>query len=312
MADINLNYANQMVLEALFHESPLASTISVVKRADGVLNKSVDILIDPLQDVAVKTYTKANKTANVDYDFDDITLTTVSFNLTDEIYAAVKLDGWDGLVVTQDNVSDYAPLIRNLVNKIKKQLEGAVGAVINGLSGANVSTVTLTGATDAEKGREIIKAITGMYLDFDANGVPADNLFLVAGRDAGMKLLATDALQDASKAGDPAESQALRKAIIGDIANFTVFISDKVDADSVVGYDSAAFGLISAAPGKNVTATYSELASRTVAPIDIRVNIVGLGARNASGVVASTFFNAVELVPTGATSNPRAKKVVFA
>lgn len=308
---INLTYANQMVLEALFQESPLASTIKTVKRADGVLNKSVDILVDPLQDVSVKTYTKAMKAANENYDFDDITLTTVSFNLTDEMYAAVKADGHDTMVVTAENVSDYEPIIRNLVNKLKKQLEGAVGAVINGLSGANVSSVTLTGADDNAQGKEIIKAITGLYLDFDANGVPADNLFLVAGREAGMKLLASDALQDASKAGDAGESQALRKAIIGEVANFTVFISDKVDANSVVGYHSDGFALVSAAPGGSVTATYSELASRDNAPIDIRVKIVGLGARLADGVVASTFFTAVELVPQGAVSNPRAKKINF-
>jgi hypothetical protein len=203
------------------------------------------------------------------------------------------------------------PIIRALINKIKARLENALGSVINGLTGANLTTVAFTGTTAEERGKEIISQVQRLNLQFNKVGVSTEGRYLAVGDDVALDLLATPALLSAANTGEQGTSQALRDAVIGRIAGFTVFTSDKIDVDSMVGYSADGFGLVSAAPGPSFTASYSEVETFDKAPIDVRVNLIGMGKRNADGILAETFFNAAQLVEDGATSNPRAKKVKF-
>jgi hypothetical protein len=308
---INLTAAYQVVLEKVTQGTVLTNTILVEKSEEvGRRGATVDVLVDYLEDLSVKTYTKANKTASDDYVYDQFSLTPIAVTLNDEIYAALEIDGWDNLEIGADNIAGFSPIINTLANRVKTYIENAVGVVINGLSGANVKNVTLTGSTRAEKGKEIITALQEASFDMNTNQVPADKRTAAVGRETYLNLLATDELMHADKSGE-ATPQALRAATIGTIAGFTVVSSDAIDDNAAVVFHKDAFGVVSRAPGKHNTAAYSELAVVDGAPINLRVNVDGLGARNASGIIVSTFFTVAEMVKSGATSNSRAKKLVF-
>jgi hypothetical protein len=307
---IDLKFANDLMLRSLIQKTIFAQMVLTKKATgNGKRGQSVDVLVDALTDVAVKTYTEADKEANTAYVYDQFSMDTINVRLKDEIYAALELDGWDQMVVNAENISDLAPTINTIVNRIKARIENALGVLINGLTGADLKTVTFdVDATKEEKGKEILTALQGEAISLNTNGVASDARYAVLGRDAYLALVSTDALLHADKSDSP---QALREAVVGRVAGFDVVVSEAVDTWSAVVFQQEAFGLISKAPGKHLAAVYSELASVPEAPIDLRVNIDGLAEQNSTGIIASTFFTVAQMVEEGATSNPRAKKLVF-
>jgi hypothetical protein len=311
MAEITLGDGNGIILDMLTEKVVLANTIKVEKAdGNGAKFASVDMYVEPLEDVSVKVYTETDRANDVDFDFDNISWTPINITLGAEIYVGLQLSGVDNLIVGADNVADLAPYYTSLSSKVARSVETVVGSTINGLSGANLINETYVGTTRKEKGLEVIAKLQELSLDFDDNGVETENRTAVLGRNTGLNLLATDELLHASKVGEETPL-ALRKAIVGEIANFTVIISDKVDPDALVVYHSNAFGIASKAPEKNVSANYSEVTTAPDAPINVLVSVLGLGARNKTGILVETFYGVKELVVAGQTSNPRAKKVVF-
>lgn len=306
---IDLTLANDMMLRSLIQKTIFAQMVLTKKSTgNGKRGQSVDVLVDQLADVAVKTYTEADKEANTAYIYDQFSMDTINVRLKDEIYAALELDGWDQMVVNAENISDLAPTINTIVNRIKARIENALGVLINSLTGADLKTVTFEGTTKEEKGKEILTALQGEAISLNTNGVATDARYAVLGRDAYLALVSTDALLHVDKSDSP---QALREAVVGRVAGFDVVVSEAVDTWSAIVFQQEAFGLISRAPGKHLAAVYSELASVPEAPIDLRVNIDGLADQNSTGIIASTFFTVAQMVEEGATSNPRAKKLVF-
>jgi len=316
----DLEAPSYVVLTLVKDRAVLTNTIYNMREVTpkgGRVGQSVDVYIDILADVEVKAYTAADKAADSDYEFDAIDFAPISVKLSDELYAAVYVDGWDNLVFGKENVTDFSSEINTLATKILTRLENAVGAAINGVSTANTTTVTVpAGISNQELGELIIEKIADLKFEFDNNDVPDGDRYIAVGRNAYNALLSTEAVRNASQTGEAGESAALRAATVGVIAGFTVVNSGKIDDNALVAYYFQAFGVISRAPGKNVSAPYSELfqgsgIEGTPAPIDLRVNVLGLGKRNATGVVVSTFFTAQELTEDATKANRLVEKVVF-
>jgi hypothetical protein len=306
-----LGYVNHVILTGLAEKTVLPNIITAIKNTEkpGKLNQGVDVYIEMLTDITVKTYTATDAANRAEYQADKLTFTPINIVLTDEIYTMVDVDSRDNLILNKENYTDFAQEISYMINQLVKQVEGNVGVKLNGLAGDDLSTEALEGATNAAKGSEVISAFVEQSFLFDQNGVASDNRFAVVGREVFVWLNAAKELIDASSTGD-AISSALRKAILGEVAGWTIVKSPAVDSRSVVFLNSDAFGIVSRAPGKNVSAPYSELASVTEAPIDLRVNVLSNGARNTTSILASTFVTVAELKEAG-TSNKRAQKVNF-
>jgi hypothetical protein len=311
MADINLGDANGMILDQITDKTVLANTIKVMTAdGDGRRFESVNMYVDVLADVTVRTYTEADRANDVDFVFDQLSWTPITITLSDEVYVGLEISGVDNLLINAENISDLDPYMNSLSSTVARHLEASTAASINGLTGANVITEEYTGVTKAEKGEEVISALQDLALDFEGNGVETENRFAVLGRNTYKNLIATKELLHADKAGEDT-SLALRKATVGEIAGFTIIASDKVDANSLIAYQSNAFGLASKSPAPNVSAPYSVETTAPGAPLKVLVSVLGLGARNKTGILVETFFGVKELVLPTQTSNPRAKKVVF-
>jgi len=316
----NLILPATYILNNLYDDSVLANTITSYKDNSaprgGGIGQGVDILVDLLEDVSIKEYTATDKAAKngygADYIFDSVTITPINIKLISELYGAIIVDGWDNLFFDKQNVGEFSFEIGDISKKLTHRLETTVGTVINGLSGDNTDTRAYVGTTPKARGEEIIAALVAVSLDFRANQVPASGRTVAAGRNAYTYLLATDQLTSAANTGEAGDSQALREAIVGRVAGFDVVYSPEIDDDAFVAYHAEAFVIVSRAPGKNPSAAYSELVSVPEAPIDVRVNVIGMGPRNATGLYVGTFFTVAQAVADGTASNARARKVVFA
>lgn len=313
MAQYNYNFLTSVVLADLAKRVTLAGTVMNLKDSTsaGKVGESVSVYLDPLKDVTVKTYTKVNKAANDEYIADTVEWVPFNVTLTDEIYAMVQIDGWDNIIFDKNNISEAKPEIDRMASKLANEIERGVGSVINSLSGVNVITETLTGTTAEEKGKEVISKLAELSFDFDAAGVPSENRYAAVGRQTYLNLLASKEIISAANSGDNT-NEALRKAVVGVVAGFQIIPSNSIDTDSLVAYQQDAFGVISRAPGKNISAPYSELISVPGAPIDIRANVLPAGFRDATGLKVSTFYTVAPLVEKATDDNPRAKKVTFA
>jgi hypothetical protein len=308
-----LTTASELVLEQLVQKAPLVATIKVEKSLEeGRRGASVDVWVEYLEDVVVRTYTKADHDARTPYVYDPFSLTAITVNLNSSIYAGLHYTGWNALMTGFTATSEVKTLIQILSTKIKASIEGSIGAKINGLTGDNVVTIEFTGtnADRKSKGREVITALQEQALNMNTNGVSSENRFAYVGREAYLNLLATDELLHADKSGETTPL-ALRAATIGTVAGFTVVSSEYIDDNAVVVAQKEAFVLVSRPSGWSPSAPYSELIDIEGAPISLRVNINNLGDTNSSGILAETFFEVAETVVPGATSNPRAKKLVF-
>lgn len=309
----DLNYPASIVLQTVTDSVVLANTVRVVKdetnARGGNIGQGIDVYINPLSKVQVRTYTKADKDANRNYTFDTISLTPINIRLADELYGAVQVDGWDNLSFNKDNYQDFATEITYIANQIATKLELAVGEVLNDREATETVAIPSTAVTRADKGEEIIDVFNQMKLKFDSDGVDSTNRYAAVGETAYRWLLATDAIRSAAQTGDDV-SVALRNAIVGQVANFVVVPSSEIDANSVVFYQKEAVGILSRASGKNTAAPYSELISVKDAPINVRASIIGMGARNATGLFVGTFFTVADLVEAG-QENLRIAKVDF-
>jgi hypothetical protein len=295
----NLNLFMAYTLEALTHRLVLANLISNTKKIDyqGRIGQTVDVYLDILADVTTKTYTAANKADNVDYSFDAINLDTVPVRLENELYAAVMIDGWDKLVITEENLGSFVQWGLGLASKIANQVEAGIAAVLNAVTQAagsafGTANVKLEAATDADKGAALIKQITREKLALDKAGVAPTDRFLVVGDNVAVSLINNKDVLNIDKSGSP---EALREATITRIAGFTVVSSSYINADSYVAFHKSAFVLASREPGKNISAVYSEVITAPNAAVDLRFNILGLGARNATGLLVSNFWVAANL-----------------
>jgi len=289
--DINIKALMAVVLSTLTNKTVLANTVNNTKDVvkNGRLGDGVDVYVDILADVTAKTYTAANKAAQADYDFDALNLDTVNVKLDNELYAAVEIDGWDTLVITADNLQDYIEFGVSLAKKLARQVEVALGAVINATTNKNVAVVA---ANRQEKGEAIIDQIMRDKLVLDNAGVDSDERFLVAGEELSAVLLSTKDILNVDKSDSP---EALRNAVIGRIGGFTVLSSSTIASTSYVAYHPSAYTLASREPGKNITAEYSEVVSDASGSVDLRFNILSLGRRNATGLIVSTFFTAKDI-----------------
>lgn len=299
------------VLAGLTQKAILARRFKVIRNREknGKRGQTVDINIDPLVDVTVKTYTAANKAAQEDYDYDALNLETVPVTLTDEVYAAVEVDGWDKLQVEMETSADFAGLISALVQKLVNNIESAAAAVINAVTNNAVTVEVPTGATLSQEGEALVDQINQLSFDLDDKGVQSDGRTLYVGRGIARRLLANKDILNVSKSDSDG---ALRAAIIGEIAGFEVVKSSRIGDQVMVAAGPDAFVLVSRAPGKISTAMESELVTTVDAEtgeeglVDIRANVLGLGKRVADGVSVHTFFKAA-----GPDAANRAKKVTI-
>lgn len=289
--NINLTAFMALVLETLTQRSVLASTITNTKDVakGGSLGQTIDVYVDVLAGVTSKTYTSAQKNAQEDYDFDNLDLTTVGVALTNQLYVALKVDGWDTLEITLDNLGDYVNFADSLASKLVANIEAAIGTA---LSAVTNSAKTFEAVTNSEKGAAVIEQLTRDKLALDAKGVSRSNRTVVVGDDIAVCLINNKDVLNIDKSGRP---EALAEAIIGRIAGFDVISSPEIATNSYVAYHKSAFVIASREPGKHVTAAYSEVISDPSGSVDLRFNILSLGKLNATGLHVSTFFTVANI-----------------
>lgn len=289
--NIKLNAFMSFVLAGFGNRLTLGATVGNTKDVikQGGLNQSIDVYVDVLSNVTPRTYSAANKAANVDYTFDSVDLSSVPVTLDSELYAALQIDGWDTLVIEAENIAKVLPFAKDLINKLVPQIELGIAALLDAVVDV---PVTVAAGTLSEQGEAIVSQITDDSLELDSRGVSQESRFLAVGRNVAQRLLSNKDLINAEKSGS---TDALRKAVIGEIAGFTVVKAHNIDPDSSVAYHSDAFVIASREPGTNISAVYSAVVSDEEAVVDLRFNILGLGKRNATGLIVSTFYTVADI-----------------
>jgi len=304
--DIDFKIANQLILAGLKNRSVLSPTLRVVKNTEkaGEIDQSVDVQLPLLTNVTAETYTREDKLANENYKFNAFKRETKPITLNDEIYASVFIDGWDSWLIGEENLATYAPFFNELGSVVNTKLETTTATALNAMAATAGYDGAVAAGSLSEQGEEIVSDIQDFSFDLDENGVAEEDRFLVVGRDVAKRLLANKDILNADKSANA--GLALQKAVIGEVGGFTVVKSGKVGNNAMIGYNRDAFGVVSREPGVNKSAEYSEVITDPTGVIDLRANVLGLGARNATGFIVSTFFTVADL-----DSAKRARKVVY-
>jgi hypothetical protein len=170
---------------------------------------------------------------------DNLAESSVPVALTTHAYSAVVLDDEDLTLEIEDfGAQVLAPQSLAVANYI----EDAIAAEMSAVAASSITW-------DADPTKTFVdvrKALRDLQ-------VPSDNLYAAVGTGVAAELLKSDALKRVDASGS---SDALRNAVIGRIAGFTVIESNRLAEDEAVFYHRAAFTLAVRAPQVPAGVTY--------------------------------------------------------
>lgn len=176
---------------------------------------------------------------------DNVTESTVSVSLDNEVYSAVDVTD---AVLTLD-IEDFArQVVAPQTIALVEAIENAVAAELTAIP------ETLTVAWDATKPQKTFTAVRKILRD---NGIPASGLFAACGTSAYAALLDSGAF-DLASAGS---TDALRNATVGNVRGFSTFESNRLADDDIVFYHRDAVTLAVRAPLVPGGATFGQSVS---------------------------------------------------
>jgi hypothetical protein len=231
---------------------------------------------------------------------DDLTETKVDVTLNHDLYSAVKITDEQ---LTLD-ISDFGYQVLN--PQLRAVGEAAEGIIATALAGAtyNKEIDFIEGGT-GKTGDPYLVAVEARKWLNRAN-VPQANRYLLLGADVEAAFLATDKLVKVNESGS---DNALREAIIGRLAGFTVVVSNSIDPQAAYAVHSTAVVVGTVAPAnpagavKSAANSYQGWAMRWLQDYDPTI----LSDRS----IVSTFAGATAVADGAATDVIRAVKINF-
>lgn len=189
---------------------------------------------------------------------------------------------WSTFVLEPTNLADYRPvLVAPAVEKMNRVLEDKAAGAVQAAAALTadptefnpgtttprslpgIVNVDLSGLDDDKKGKAVRTQLNRANTELNArtqigNYASEDivDRYAVLGTEAGFYLLTDDHINSYADANS---DLALRRAVVGQLSNFNVLISGKVEANSLFAYTREAFVIFSRTPAESYGAKYSTI-----------------------------------------------------
>jgi hypothetical protein len=222
---------------------------------------------------------------------DALTETKVDVTLDTAVYSAVPVTDEE---LTLDLTDFGSQILEPQVRAVAEGIENAVAAEMTGATYA--TNLTLDTA-------DPYKTLIDAHVALNKANIPRNDRVVVAGADIEALILKSDHLSRVDQSGSDA---ALRRAEMGRLANFPVYVSNALPANMAIAFHRTAFVLGMRAPQKpdgatfGASQTYGGLAMRWLRDYDFRnvqdrslvdtyigTNIVADGANEAQTVTVT-------------------------
>lgn len=210
---------------------------------------------------------------------------------------AVNLD-WSTFVLNPTTVNDYRILVDPAVNKMNAVLESKAATALEAaaaLTADPTETVSPDSTTprslpgivvedfsaveDEKKGKRVRqllnRANTELSKRTQVGQSPSDdtaNRFAVLGTEVGYWLLSDDFINSAAHTES---TDALRRAIVGQLSGFNVIVSNRVDENSIYAYTKEAFMVFGRTPAMSHGAKFSTIESGGIIPFRYNLDYNG-------------------------------------
>jgi hypothetical protein len=172
---------------------------------------------------------------------DELTETSVDVTLDTDVYSAVPITDEN---LTLD-IQDFGAQI--LEPQVRAVAEGIENAVAAEMTGATYATNLTFDSTDP------YKTLVDAHVALNKVNVPRTERFVVAGADVEALVLKSDHLSRVDQSGSDA---ALRRAEIGRMANFPIYVSNALPANLAFAFHRTAYVLGMRAPVIPAGATF--------------------------------------------------------
>lgn len=167
---------------------------------------------------------------------DSLTQVPVAVQLTDDVYHMVPITDEE---LTLDGVQYAEDVAMPQAEAVAENLEDLVATTIEGASfGANVQTY--------EAGGDAHAAVVDLRAGLNDLKVPMGERILLAGSEFEAELLKQNVIREVDSSGT---DDALREAIIGRLAGFTVVPSTAIASNKAIAFHRSAFALATVVPG---------------------------------------------------------------
>jgi hypothetical protein len=164
---------------------------------------------------------------------DALTETKVDVTLDTAVYSAVPVTDEE---LTLD-IADFGSQI--LEPQVRAVAEGVENAVAAEMTGATYTTNLTFDATDP------YKTLIDAHVALNKSNIPRSERYVVAGADVEALILKSDHLARVDQSGSDA---ALRRAEMGRLANFPIYVSNALPANMAIAFHRTAFVLGMRAP----------------------------------------------------------------
>lgn len=224
----------------------LGATVSVDAAANFTRGKGASVDVKIPATLAARTRAVG---ATAAITADSLTESYQTITITEQVYNAVDLTDAD-LTLNLDDFGTQVLAPQTLA--VAEYIEDALVTKLNTLT-ANAALGTAYAAATPEK------TFTAARKNLRDLGAPATGLFAVVGTDIYMDLLNSGKLSDASVSGS---TGALREAVVGKLAGFTVIESNRVAQKDMFFYAKDGMQMVLRAPAKPRGATLGESVSQ--------------------------------------------------
>lgn len=181
---------------------------------------------------------------------DTIEELSIPVTLSKHIYSAVALTDED---LTLDIVDFARQVLEPQVVGVAEKLEALIAEV---MEGATLAASDIPYIQDPDNaGAGFYNALVDARQALNTAKVPLANRFVVVGSNVESAALKEDAIRLASESGS---TDALRRAILGDVAGFTIVVSQSVDPDFAMAAHRSAFAFANVAPVVPAGATFGQ------------------------------------------------------
>ncbi len=296
---------NRTALGLLEREIVLPNTVWKFGEADfrGAANDTVTMRLPAI--LTARDYEW--RTRNNPIVVDDITEIPVPIALDKHPYSAVAVTDEQ---LTLDIVSFAEQVLRPQVRAVAEKLEGYIATTLG--TAPYKSTVTFAEATD-----DPYKVAVRARRELNKNKVPFSDRFLVMGADVEAAFLNSDKLVKVNESGS---DSALRDAVIGRLAGFTLLTSNALPATAAYAYHRSAIAFANVAPAvpegaaMGASETYEGLAMRWLRDYDpnfLRDRSVTSAFAGVTSVNDGPLIDADADTQVDDPSNVRAVKITF-
>lgn len=198
------------------------------------LGQTVNVLA-PVNAGDARVYTKAQRDAREEIQFDDLTQTWFPVTLENQIYKGVRLpDDFMTFNVKDANVQVYEPIARSVVDGLAAPLVTQMAGIDNDAE-APIPDV-------AADGSNILQVLIAANQVLNQRKIPREGRTLAVGTEIEAAILGLQQLQKVNEAGDSGDM--LRNASVGKLFGFNIVVAPELPSNYAVAYHKDAFAFV--------------------------------------------------------------------